>query len=325
MFKTIGGPSATGGDVEGKFLIWADQWISSDALSSVVREFSGPEFSEDAPLSLKVAELLKFSSANWDFRMGKERNFARVQTFSEPVNLLVSDAATALGMRGQDSPKRTEYSHLLILGGLIRACLTRPRKARELCDEGVLFKSIAALTGYRMLAGDELDIVRQMNLGKVTNEIQALDVGVRRAFMVAKPSSRRGEVNQEEPFSSWEIAEYQIAGDIPLRLVVAPSTEPSTRRANTADTYKFWAETVVDLSPEDNVLLVTSSIYVPFQGTEAFRRLALNYGCGVETVGVDTGSEHFGILRQRFSTSNYLQEFNSAIQSISATLTSLQK
>lgn len=324
MFQYIGGPSTTPGNARDEFHTWATEWITSDALRSVVREFSGPVFPSQTHLSAQVEVLKAFSSIAWDFRGGKERNLARSAEHSESVKLLVRDAARALGMTSQSSPERHEYSHLLILGGLIRACLTRPARAKELVDQDIRFASIAALTGFRPLAGDEIEIARTFNLEQVSNEIQALEEGMRRAFVLTEPLNRHVELRHDVPFSSWEVVSYEYGSGVPLSLIAAPSSEPNDRRANTADTYKYWAESVVKLSSRDEVLLVTSSIYVPFQGVEAIRSLAIPYGCGIEVIAVDTESDKLGALRQAFTTENYLQEINSAIRSISATLTALR-
>ena len=103
-------------------------------------------------------------------------------------------------------------------------------------------------------------------------------------------------------------------------LVAAPSSDPSNRRANTPDTYKYWAESLVDLQPSDRVLLVTSAIYAPFQGLDGIRMLSLPYRCGVEVVGTMPGATVLGVPAQEFGAAHYLQEMNSTLRSIRTVL-----
>ncbi len=89
--------------------------------------------------------------------------------------------------------------------------------------------------------------------------------------------------------------------------MAAPSAEPSVRRADTSDTYRFWAGEHHP-GPGDAVLIVTSPIYVPFQHADALRLLTLPYGCAVDTVGFDAA--------QRSGPERYLQEIRSAVRSM---------
>jgi hypothetical protein len=93
----------------------------------------------------------------------------------------------------------------------------------------------------------------------------------------------------------------------------APSSDPAARRADTADTYDWFAGTLARLEPGQSLLAVTTAIYVPAQHAAALRMLALPYGVRVETVGVVPG-DVVPALAQSFTPSNYLQEVRSAIR-----------
>ncbi|MEV1146831.1 hypothetical protein [Micromonospora sp. NPDC049799] len=146
-----------------------------------------------------------------------------------------------------------------------------------------------------------------------------LDAAVRRLFGVAAPADEDGH-DAGHPHHSWSSRTYRPPGLPPVRVLAAPSSEPEHRRAHTADTQRFWAGHV-RLSPGDEVLCVTAPIYVPFQHCDALRTLALPYGCGVETVGVDPALPDVAVLPEPTLTpGRYLQEIRSAIRSTRALL-----
>jgi hypothetical protein len=60
-------------------------------------------------------------------------------------------------------------------------------------------------------------------------------------------------------------------------------------------------------------LVITNTIYVPYQGAEALRMLGLPLGLEVEVVGVPTGLVDQR-LQQTFGARHYLQELRSSIR-----------
>jgi hypothetical protein len=70
-----------------------------------------------------------------------------------------------------------------------------------------------------------------------------------------------------------------------VHVLAAPSSEPGTRPANTADTLVFAAD-ALPLAPGDYVLLVTSAVYSVYQFFESVRVLGLRYGAGLEVADV---------------------------------------
>ena len=98
----------------------------------------------------------------------------------------------------------------------------------------------------------------------------------------------------------------------PILSMSAPSSEPDTRRANSADTYNFFFSHV-QVPPGSSLLLITSQIYVPYQQLEALRIVALKHNVVIETVGFPL--EWSGNLQGMTGPNNYLQEIRSTIQS----------
>jgi hypothetical protein len=210
----------------------------------------GGDLPDAAPGDL-LAWLDEFSGAHWDFRAGRERDQVRVE-LPGPLAAAALTAARGLGLTGAAEPSHAGYAHLLILGGLARACLQRTEHAARLAAR-LRIGAVAALGSLRPLGPEERALPGAEGCA---TEADALAAGVRAAF----------------------------AADVPV--LVAPPGDPGAPRANTADTYAHWAA-LAGPRPDERILIVTSPIYVPFQHCDAIRILALPYRCGIETVGFD--------------------------------------
>ena len=282
------------------------------------------------PAGLELPELLawleEFSKA-WDFRGGQERNLFQARSLDLVADKTIKAAATALGLIKGGARPQGRYDHVLILGGLARACLARPLAAARLLKAGKAEAgSVTALGGYRQLKGDEVGMVEQVASADaggdaVGDEFDAMEAGVRLAFGVGVPERERGERSELE-FGSWRVHEYATAADLPVRVVAAPSSEPEVRRTNTADSYRWFATEEAQLQPGQRLLLVTSDIYVPFQHADALRVLGLPYGVAVETMGIQPG-EVDPRLNQVFSADAYLQEVRSTIMAFGRLLAAI--
>lgn len=292
-----------------------DGWVRSPALAALVTAFDG-----DAPWDDDLATLLAWLEAfslRWDFRGGKERNLVADQEFEAAVTELILRDASELGLVGTTPPAHDHYDHVLILGGLVRACLARPLHAAVLLgDRTIGAGSVTGLGGYRPLRGDELELAARFGHGHLTDEFDAMQAGMGAAFGLDDPTSERGE-QSEEIGASWRVVEYDGPDGTPLQVVGAPSGEPGTRRANTPDTYKWFATELAKLDGGERILIVTSDIYVRFQHADAMRMLALPYGVEIDAVGVQPGDVDER-LRQRFAPHNYLQEIRSTIRAMRA-------
>jgi hypothetical protein len=301
-------PSAT--------LLSIEKWLENAPLVALVREFGGEL--PAAPAGELLAWLDEFSARCWDFRAGQERNLAKSVEFRPPTSRLILEAATALGLVEASPPTAKSYDHLLILGGLVRACILRPRYAAQLLNDGLEVGSVSALSAYRPLRGDENDLMAALDKSGMSNEMEAMQSGLATAFGLGSPDDEQCDEARGLEYATSLVRTWQKHG-LPFRLVIAPSPEPEARRANTADTYAFWADRCVHLNPGDHILLVTSSIYVPFQHADAVRMLALAHRCAVETVGVSFSDKQVEPpLRQPFTPANYLQEVRSTIRAVRA-------
>jgi hypothetical protein len=299
------------------------EWVRSPALAVLVKEFGGSV--GDGDLAETLEALDRFSADRWDFRGGRERNLVVAPQFTTATERVIGAAARALGLEqgsaigplptGRADHVVIAYDDVLILGGLVRACLARPLyAAREIAAGKIAAASVTALGGFREIAGDEVGLVERITGDEVSDELHAMDAGVRNAFDVAEPVSDEGE-SAEQVGASWRVREYVTATGLPVRVVAAPSSEPGVRRANTPDTYAWLATRLARLQPGQRILVVTTDIYVPYQHADAVRMLALPYGVTVETAGMQPGRVDER-LRQTFAPHNYLQEIRSTIRAL---------
>lgn len=289
-----------------------DGWIRSPALANLAEEFGGiPPHGETSQL---LAWFDDFSGEVWDFRRGRERNLAAIPTLSEDQRGATLTAATELGLVASPGPSRAAYDHCLILGGLVRACITRPRYAALLASSGVSFGNVVALGGFRPLGGDEVQLAERLEV-PATNEFAAMDFGLRKAFAInEEPQVQLGDGSGGN--HDWRVHEYRESR---CQVVAAPSSAPESRRANSADTFVWWARRTAALGGS-HILLITNPIYVPYQGAAATQILAMKFNVQVETVGISGEAADMGRETQAFEASNYLQEIRSGIRGMRSLL-----
>jgi hypothetical protein len=264
------------------------RWVASEAMRALVTAYGSRL--PDAGVGDLLVWLDAFSGEHWDFRRpGRvERDQVRAPVFDRATTELIVEAATALRMVEPAPPPRAQYDHLVILGGLGRACLQRTQYAAELVLSGaVAVAEVAALGSFRPLGAAEKELP---GLATAAYEVDAMEVGVH-SF---------GKLGEKRP---------------EIHVLAAPSSEPGKRRANTADTYEYWAEQV-RLRSSDRVLVVTSPIYVPFQHCDAIRMIGLRHGCGIDTIGFDPESAAVPLAPGATGPDRYLQEIRSGILSM---------
>jgi hypothetical protein len=291
-------------------------WASSPPLRALA-EASGWEW----PSCQGTAELLTGLaglSSDWDFRArlgGKERNF--IETDPAEVNgriipeELIKAAAQALGLVEATAVPAERFTALVVLSGLVRACVNRTTHAADLLLDGVQAETAVILGGHRQLGGDEPAQARDLGFGEVFDEADAVVAATRQAFDLAAPEATQESAAQ---LPAWDdalwggSARYRWPG---VEVVIAPSGEPSHRRANTQDQLRYWAD-LAGIGRADRVLLLTTQIYVPFQQLVGLRVLGLERNCRVYCCGVDAASSL--LPGKTFSGRSYLQEIRSALR-----------
>lgn len=304
---------------------YIEQLLRDWAMSAPMRalaEASGWDW-PDSSDTLAFLDRLAVLSDDWDFRRNRERNFienlAMVEVGGRQIQeSLILDAARAFGM--VDATKVTErgFSYLVVLSGLVRACVNRTHRAAELIEGGLTIGKVFALGAHRKLAGTEPELARAADLGDLADEAEVILAATRQAFGLGVPLS----AEESSPALDHELPAALHAASACYRwqsveVVIAPSGEPMRRRANTADQLRHWAD-LVGLGSEHDVLILTTQIYVPYQHIETVRILGLERGCGVYSCGVDAATAR--LPGPPFSGRDYLQEIRSALRAASMLL-----
>lgn len=291
-----------------------DAWARSDALRELVERFDR-ELPADASLPDLLEWLEDFAAASWNFRKGERDEVAATPQLSLLTEKVIKAAAKALGLVEAGGWRKGRYDQVLILGGKARACLSRPLFAAKLIGKGKFeVGAVTALGGFRELKEDEKALVERVAGTALADEFEAMDTGVRRAFDLGAAGSREGE-DSDRLGASWRIHEYETGAGLPVSVVAAPSAEPGERRANTPDTFAWFATEFAKLERGQRLLVVTTDIYLPFQHADALRLLALPYEVEVDTIGMVPGKVDRR-LAHNFEPHNYLQEVLSTIRSL---------
>ncbi len=296
-------------------------WATSEPMRALA-EASGWEWPRDGSDTLALLDRLAELSADWDFRGNRERNFiegapAEVNGRRMPDALVIA-AARALGLVDASGTADRRFSHLAVLSGLVRACVNRIHRAAELMEAGMPAGSVVVLSAHRRLGGAEPQQAEAAGLGNLSDEAEVAVAVARREFALGAPLSAEQSQPPPDPAApvTWNaaFARYRWPS---VEVIIAPSSEPRARRANTADQLRYWAR-VSGLGSEHDILILTTQIYVPYQHLEAVRVLGLEHGCGVYACGVDAASSL--LPGRKFGGRDYLQEIRSALCSAPALL-----
>jgi len=293
---------------------WVAERVFLPDLERLVMAFGGcRRHGDDLDAWLRL--LVEFSE-RWDFRAGRDRShIVSDEALTPGQQRLVESVAEAFGMFHTAQPERDHYHHIVILGGLLRGCIARSEHAARLVASGtVTARRVIALSGFRSLAGDELEQAPSWLDEPVRDEFELMAAGVERAFGRPELLACRG---QHDDFRRWAVRDYRTASGLPVHVVGAPSSQPRVRPANTPDTYAWLAGESGWLSTGDSILIVTTSIYAPYQGVDAVRMLGP--GVDVDVIGIDPGRVD-PRLQQDLSAQRYLQEIRSALRSFRALL-----
>jgi len=302
-----------------------EAWIGSEAMRTLVTAFDGDDkflLDSSVPLTERVTRLHAFS-ARWEDRPeGQERNDGFELDMTSQVRDIVLAATGALGLHGCPPPRHRDYDHVLMLGGLVRACFNRPAFAAELLGSGTVNTGgVVALGAHRPFkkseknpGEDEFLLAGKIGHPRLTEEYEALDLGTRLAFDLGTPEHVEGE-KHDDIGGTWGVHHYRRADGLAVRVAAAPSSDPETRRAHTGDTYAFFAERLEQLPSGARLLIVTTPIYAPNQHFTALHRLGLPYDVHVETVGGDPARVE-GALHQAFTPTRYLAEVRTALRAL---------
>lgn len=302
----------SGGDATRTVLVSrVDAWASLVASSGVPASFGWRCTAESGEGLL--AQLEELGSVCWDFRSGRERNLAKRPELTAKQVAAITGSAGALGLDGTARPSRDRYDAVVMTGGMVRAGIVKPRFVRELIDGGAAFGEVVFVGAFRRFAGDEVSLARELGVGGC-DEWDAMIVGLERCFRRSGESTVSEGIDDNRR-ASWRDVSWVSGGQV-VRVVAAPSSEPRLRRADTADTFRFWAGRAA--ASVRSVLVVTTPVYVPYQAAVAVQTLGLEAGLTVETVAVSGAASDLGEHTQVFEARHRLQELLAAVRGMRA-------
>jgi hypothetical protein len=283
----------------------AQHWLASAALAELIGQLGGPD-----PAQADARTLRDWSAESLDTRRGAERREARATDWDAAWIDPLLHSARPLGLVATATPVLPAYDVGLLLGGATTGNRLRTQLAANLMQSGVTFAELVALTAARPLSPGELR--SEPDSANDTTEWQNLSRYLHRYFgpLQSDTISTGGDSTQ-----AWREENLVGLDGDKLRLTVAPSPTAQSR-ATTSDAVCFY----LTRTPKDrraSILIITSSIYAPYQ---FFTVAPLLLDAGVahaELVGTPTAQDDSKRLAQRVA-----QEIHAAIEAASRLLIS---
>lgn len=283
-----------------------------------------------------VLNIEKEAAKKLGFRGGKERFLAEQVLFEPETSAEIRRLCSKLGLITPNFPPRLRYAKTIILGAAYRTPLLRAQYAAHLARNGIKLGDLYFLGSPRPLVTDKAKPERPLTESYAFGAVDEFDLMAAAAesamsvmaqevkFLCGCTSDTRlcpawqyrdqdGSVSVVPPAFTHDRVRTLLAigstNPISCGAVLSASTSRPPARANTADTFELLARSA-DFQLGERVLVVTTQIFVPFQGFDAQRCLGLVTGAEVDTVGF--GEDWYG---QLWTTQQLLQETFSAIRS----------
>ena len=193
--------------------------------------------------------------------------------------------AGALGLTAETPASGTVFDFLLVIGGGRHTNRLRAEYAREMAT-GRRIGHVVLAAASRRLLDSELDAAAVCAPG-ATSEFELMIAAARDAFgldvsEVSEHVGRRVDRAQSNE-TVWRFPSDSNDLGIPITLLETASPDPERRRANSADTYTFAAQTAA--MHGSSCLMVTGQPLVPYLHFEALRTLAVPFDIRLQSAG----------------------------------------
>lgn len=287
------------------------KWIHSEAFIRLIVLFGGIPSTEGS-IKEKIEYYNNFADI-WDYRKhkasGGERWLVTEDQFLSEHKSEIMESMLLLGLVDVTEPKMVP-DYILPLGGARMANLDRCLAASDVCQ---MYKEkpipVVALTGMRPINDVEKESLEKY-APEANTEYEAICCGIEKAFDLPAGSYIERIHPNDNLNLTWAERHYDCTQRA-IDVLSAPSSDPD-RRANSMDTFEFFLKKY-DLKAGTKILLITSSIYVPFQLMK-FTDLALERGFYVDCIGNKSYDHSPSVL----NVASYLQELKAAINAIYA-------
>lgn len=286
---------------------WVASWLDSPEMTELFRIF-GYQLSAGS-LRERLNEAEHITHDIFDFRRGGERWEAEKTTFDDTTTSITNDVI-ALLYREPKAAAPAELGpvdHALVLGGRINSCMLRGELLRRLLDEGLHVRHVWGLGSRRPVTAEEVDFAAAIGAHDVRDELDAMAVSLKHALGL--PGAVPAKRDSESEVRSLAAEPLPVTG-------LAAARREGEARATTSDTYRFFLESAGNLGPDDHILIVTSAIHAPFQHAQAIGELGIVTDATITSIGAHIATTSEPLVKQEWTTAEWLQEVRSAIWSM---------
>lgn len=278
---------------------YIDGWLSSEELWALAAYSASTPRPRSQSQDQRLDWLSNIAASHWDFRRGRERDEVEEPRGSVELRVLARKAAESWGMLTDRHPQESYYDFVLVLGGLARGSIARARFVSECASRGLSWGQLVGLTAERMLAAHERRLAPLAG-ARARTEQEVVAASLADSMGVKVGPSPEGA--RESRFNSY-------SGPV----LVAEIRKHGGERADTADTLAWFLERF-EVRPEQRILAITSSLYVPYQATQIARALATR--AIVDVAGPSSTRRFSDMHPARITWHNYLQEIKAALDSM---------
>ncbi|MEV4517428.1 hypothetical protein AB0K00_51795 [Dactylosporangium sp. NPDC049525] len=320
----------------------AATWLHlDDALPEAVRPIFDEGVVALAGLSPEQTDTLRrtlaierMAAGPFNFRANgaqyRERSQVAMADFVDGLRERILVLADGLGLGTPQPPRRRRYDRTLILGGGYQSPQLRTRHAAQLRAGGIDLGQISLLGSPRFLMVETNEAGAVQDYAPDAVDEFDLMIGAARTEFGLRPEPVRllcGCAATDQLCPSWlslhitggqatppqytheRTVELLDGSGRPVAVALSAHTSRPPYRPDTGDTLALWSRLAGPRAGEQ-VLLVTSQPFVPFQVFDSLRRLYLPHGLDIDVVAFPPE------WSDRFSTAeSFLQETLSAIRS----------
>ncbi len=242
----------------------------------------------------------------WDYRNGRERWAVEDDGIVTDDPGFVMEQVKLLGLVDA-VPPTGDVDHIIPLGGARSSNHIRCLMAKKVIDEyGCMPKTLVALSGTRPINEIERPYIDEYAKGAQT-EYEAICAALEKVFGL-DTYTEKTDINENINLCS-AVRKYDGKyGSSEIFSLAAPSSDPG-RRADSYDTFEYMLKHF-KIGAGSRLLLVTSTIYVPFQYLK-FMKMAIAGGFEVDCIGTDISG-----AAPPVGPASYLQEVKAAVDAI---------